>query len=102
MEIVSMTGTFTGTAKHIHMVVSFRDGSTAGGHLVSGTIFTTLEVVLGTIEDVSFTREYDDKTGYSELVVASRPTAASAVSSTTATASSAAADSDHPCDARSR
>ena len=70
MEVVSLVGTFTPTgAKHLHMSVANAEGNTFGGHLVAGTVFTTLELILGTIEDVYFTRVLDDRTGYSELVI---------------------------------
>jgi hypothetical protein len=35
--------------------------------LINGTVFTTVEVVIGTIEGVTFEREQDDLTGYREL-----------------------------------
>lgn len=57
VEIVSLVGTITNDNKHLHMTISKADGSTAGGHVVSGKIYTTLELVLGTIEGVSFKRE---------------------------------------------
>jgi uncharacterized protein len=69
VEIVSLIGTFTYDAKHIHVCVSTSNGETGGGHLVAATILTTVEIVLGTIDGVSFDREWDDRTGYRELVV---------------------------------
>jgi predicted DNA-binding protein with PD1-like motif len=69
LEIVSLTGTFTVDAKHLHICVADATGRTFGGHLVEGTILTTLELVLGTIEGVVFRRTLDDATGYTELVV---------------------------------
>jgi len=70
LEIVSLTGTFSAGGKmHVHMSVSDKDGNVIGGHLVEGKIFTTLELVMGTIQGVSFTREFDSATGYDELVV---------------------------------
>lgn len=69
-EIVSLVGTFSSDGgKHLHMSVSDAKGHVIGGHLVAGTIFTTLELVLGTIEGVSFAREMDSHTGYNELLV---------------------------------
>lgn len=69
MEVVSLVGTFSQNGKHIHMSVSDATGKVFGGHLVAGRIFTTLELVLGTIENVRFSREIDDSTGYKELSV---------------------------------
>lgn len=70
LEVVSMVGTFCANGdKHVHMCVSDAKGHTYGGHLMTGVVFTTLELVLGTIVNVSFEREHDEKTGYTELVV---------------------------------
>ena len=71
MEIVSMTGTVSDNGKHLHVSVSDETGSVFGGHLVSGTIHTTLELVLGSIEGVVFHRKHDDETGYKELEISS-------------------------------
>jgi hypothetical protein len=49
--------------------VSDAKGNVWGGHLISGTIFTTLELVLGVIQNVEFSRAMDSNTGYNELVV---------------------------------
>jgi predicted DNA-binding protein with PD1-like motif len=79
-EVVSLVGTFTPTGeKHLHMSVANAQGNTFGGHLMAGTVFTTLELILGTISDVKFTRELDDKTGYSELVVRAGPAGGSII-----------------------
>mmetsp|Transcript_22663 Transcript_22663/g.38532 ORF Transcript_22663/g.38532 Transcript_22663/m.38532 type:complete len:158 (-) Transcript_22663:1120-1593(-) len=68
-EIVSLVGTFSLDAKHLHLSISNAQGETIGGHLVAGKIFTTLELVLGTIDGVVFERKHDEATGYRELVV---------------------------------
>ena len=68
-EIVSLVGTFSRSGGcHLHISLSDATGKTIGGHLIDGIIFTTLEVVIGTIDNVNFSRELDDKTGYKELV----------------------------------
>lgn len=70
VEVVSLVGTFTPDGgKHLHISISDGNGHTFGGHLVAGVVFTTLEVVIGTITNVSFTRERDERTGYTELVI---------------------------------
>mmetsp|Transcript_37882 Transcript_37882/g.42428 ORF Transcript_37882/g.42428 Transcript_37882/m.42428 type:complete len:172 (-) Transcript_37882:2510-3025(-) len=69
LEIVSLVGTFSRDGKHLHMTVSDKDGNVFGGHLMSGKIFTTLEIVIGVIENVKFSRVYDPATGYKELAV---------------------------------
>jgi predicted DNA-binding protein with PD1-like motif len=95
LEVTSLVGTFSVTEdddnnnsgsgnpdgvemlkKHLHIAVSDRRGQAFGGHLVSGTVHTTLELVLGTIGSVKFCRELDPRTGYGELVVSSRPSPA--------------------------
>lgn len=67
-EIVSLVGTFSpGGDCHLHLSMSDASGETFGGHLMDGKIFTTCEVVLGSAENVSFPREFDESTGYKEL-----------------------------------
>ena len=47
------------------------------GHVVSDEpmpVFTTCEVVLGECQGAEFRREYDNETGFKELVVAPRKT----------------------------
>jgi predicted DNA-binding protein with PD1-like motif len=69
MEVVSLVGTLSPSGKHLHMSLSDKDGLVVGGHLVGGRVFTTMELVLGTIQNVAFQRDMDDATGYRELVV---------------------------------
>jgi predicted DNA-binding protein with PD1-like motif len=67
-EITSLVGTFSRAGGcHLHMALSDHKGVCVGGHLINGTVFTTVEVVIGTIEGVLFEREQDDQTGYREL-----------------------------------
>lgn len=69
-EIVSITGTLSEDGVHIHISVSDKDGNTIGGHLKDGcTINTTAEICLLEFNDIQFKREYDDTTGYAELVI---------------------------------
>ncbi|KAH8055548.1 DUF296-containing protein [Aureococcus anophagefferens] len=44
-------------------------GACVGGHLISGEIFTTAEIVVGTVAARPSRREHDDATGFPELVV---------------------------------
>lgn len=98
LEIVSLVGTFAVTATtaaadtttataaaaycagedgleckfHLHLAVSDASGRVFGGHLVSSTVHTTVELVLGSLEpSVHFDRVHDLATGYRELVVSS-------------------------------
>lgn len=69
-EIVSVTGTLSPNGVHIHISVSDEDGNTIGGHLKNGCIVnTTAEVCLTIFDDIKFSREFDESTGYDELVV---------------------------------
>lgn len=69
-EIVSITGTLSPDGVHIHISVSDELGNTIGGHLKDGCIInTTAEVCLLIFDDIKFNREFDESTGYNELVV---------------------------------
>jgi predicted DNA-binding protein with PD1-like motif len=69
-EIVSITGTIAKGKAHIHLSCSDESGAVIGGHLVNGTIInTTCELVLMEIEKYDFSREFDENTGYKELIV---------------------------------
>lgn len=58
---------------HVHMSCSTEDGTTIGGHLLSGNlVYTTAEITLLSLEDTIFRRELDDGpqgSGYYELKV---------------------------------
>jgi uncharacterized protein len=79
LEIVSATGTFARDDDknnddgrinfHIHLSVSDSSGQVYGGHLIDGTVRTTAEVVLGSLQHVHFGRAMDPATGFDELVV---------------------------------
>lgn len=69
-EIVSVMGTLSKDGVHLHISVSDSEGNTIGGHLKNGCIInTTAEVVMLEIDNVKFSREFDESTGYYELVV---------------------------------
>jgi len=71
-EILSMVGTIDGrgAGNHIHICLGDDAGNTRGGHLIGDAIVrTTAEIVLGQCENLYFTREFDEKTGFPELVV---------------------------------
>lgn len=72
LEIVSLTGTLSVVESckfHLHISVADALGCVYGGHLVSGTVHTTAEIVLGSISGIAFSRELDPSTGFNELVV---------------------------------
>lgn len=68
-EIVSLTGTISNGEAHIHISLSDDNGITIGGHLENGCLInTTCEVVLGILEEYESCRDFDEKTGYDEIV----------------------------------
>ena len=73
MEIVSLNGTVSQTRCHLHVSFSKKDLSVVGGHLVEGCIInTTCELVIGEMENYVYDVEFDEETGYDELVIKPR------------------------------
>ncbi len=69
-EIVSLAGVLSRHGSHYHIALADETGQTIGGHLLEGClIYTTAEIVIGVLPALSFTREYDETTGYKELVI---------------------------------
>lgn len=69
-EVTSLVGTVSVNGVHLHMAVSDSEGRGFGGHLKEGTtIHPTAEIVIGEDEQAIYTRELDEETGFSELVV---------------------------------
>lgn len=70
MEIVSLTGTVSEKRCHLHISFAKKNLSVIGGHLVAGCIInTTCELVIGELENCVYDVEFDEETGYNELVV---------------------------------
>ncbi|MDV6250326.1 DNA-binding protein [Vibrio sp. EA2] len=70
LELVSVMGTLTPEHQHVHISVSDKHGHVWGGHLIEGTIIdTTAEVIIHSYPSLSFSRETDESTGYTELQV---------------------------------
>lgn len=69
LEIVSGAGTVAQkageTILHLHLQIS-NEKKAIGGHLISGEIFSTAEVVLGETKQI-IKRKYDNYTGLNEL-----------------------------------
>lgn len=74
LEIVSFTGTISEHpyGAHLHISVGDRRGSVIGGHLMSGIVYTTAEVVITEYPALRYIRPVDPDTGYDELVVCCR------------------------------
>ncbi len=69
-EIVSLVGTLEEGNSHLHIALSDTAGTVIGGHLKQGSLVgVTAEVVIGELENTTFTRELDTETGYEELVI---------------------------------
>ncbi|MBQ3384800.1 MAG: DNA-binding protein [Erysipelotrichaceae bacterium] len=70
-EIVSLTGTLSSNGVHFHISLSDEAGNVRGGHLTYGTMVnTTAEIVLLSLdEEYDFKREYDQTTGYNEIII---------------------------------
>ena len=70
MEIVSLMGTVSAKRCHLHVSFSKEDLSVVGGHLVKGCIInTTCELVIGEMEGYAYDVEFDEETGYDELIM---------------------------------
>ena len=69
-EVVSLVGTLSVNGSHLHLAVSDSTGRTIGGHLLDGNlVYTTMELVIGVLEEIDFRRETDPVSTYQELVV---------------------------------
>ena len=69
-EIVSLVGTLENGNSHLHISLSDKEGSVFGGHLKAGSLVgVTAEIVIGELEGTTFKRDFDENTGYDELVV---------------------------------
>ena len=68
-EIVSLNGTVSAQRCHVHIALSKEDLSTIGGHLCPGCIVnTTCELVIGELPGMYMDVEFDNQTGYQELI----------------------------------
>ena len=69
MEIVSLMGTVSAGRCHLHVSFAKEVLSVIGGHLVEGCIInTTCELVIGELEEYEYDVEFDEETGYDELI----------------------------------
>lgn len=69
-EIVSLVGTLSPDGNHIHIALSNKNEETIGGHLKKGCIIhTTAEIVIAENDEFSFSREFDEQTGFNELKI---------------------------------
>lgn len=69
-EIVSLVGTLSRSGLHLHLAIADSQGQTLGGHVMPGClIYTTAEIVVGILPELTFQRQLDDQTGYRELAI---------------------------------
>ncbi len=67
-EVISLNGTISLNGIHLHVAVSDSLGNVFGGHLMDGNIiYTTCELIIFELTDISFSREHDQTTGFKEL-----------------------------------
>ena len=68
-EIISLNGTVSAKRTHLHISLAKADLSVVGGHLKEGCIIdTTCELILMEIPQISYDTEFDETTGYKELI----------------------------------
>ena len=69
-EIISLEGTLCQDNIHLHASLSDKDGNCVGGHIKDNCLIgITAEVVIAEFDNLKFSREYDEDTGYKELKV---------------------------------
>jgi uncharacterized protein len=72
-EILSLVGTLSPDGPHLHIALADGTGKTVGGHVQAGNlIYTTAEIVISELDDVTFSRPIDPETTYDELSVRPR------------------------------
>lgn len=69
-ELLTLAGSISAGASHLHASVSDRQGRCVGGHACYGCVVrTTAEVLLMLLPDWHFSREIDAQTGWAELAI---------------------------------
>jgi predicted DNA-binding protein with PD1-like motif len=72
-EVISLIGTLEAGGEHLHLAVADKNGDITGGHVMEGCrVRTTLELVIGELDDVWFNRQPCTLSGYDELTVKPR------------------------------
>ncbi len=74
LEILTLGGSLSLDGAHLHMSIADARGQVFGGHVASGcTVRTTAEVLLAVLPDHMFSREHDARSGFTELVIRTKP-----------------------------
>ena len=69
-ETVSLSGTAEEGGEHLHASLSDPEGNVVGGHVLEGCVVrTTMEIILGELPELRFSREYCPSSTYMELAV---------------------------------
>jgi len=74
VELLSLEGNFFPSQEdgepviHLHAILGTSSGAVTGGHLLKATIFTTAEIILGTLTGSSVYKAKSDVTGRMELL----------------------------------
>lgn len=69
IEIISLNGTVSINRIHLHLSVSDNNFIVYGGHLVDGCLVnTTAEIIILELDSFIFDKEFDEVTGYFELL----------------------------------
>jgi hypothetical protein len=72
-EVNSLVGTLSPNGVHLHVSLSDETGAEIGGHLKKGClIYVTAEIIIGELDNTKFSREFDEQTGFKELVISKR------------------------------
>lgn len=72
-EVLSLSGTLELTGEHLHLAIADPQGAMRGGHMMPGcTVRTTLELVIGELTELAFSRQPCAVSGYDELVITPR------------------------------
>lgn len=72
-EVISLSGTLELAGEHLHLCVSDPKGTMLGGHMMPGcTVRTTLELVIGELTALAFSRQPCAISTYDELVISPR------------------------------
>lgn len=68
LEINAAEGTISKNHIHIHLNLNDEQGKTIGGHLLEGCkVFTTIELAILIVDDISMDRKFDNKTKHKEV-----------------------------------
>lgn len=68
LEINAAEGTISKNHIHVHLSLNDEQGKMIGGHLLVGCeVFTTIELAILIVDDISMDRKFDNKTKHKEI-----------------------------------